>query len=192
MGYRPKIIDIIIILISIKYLSNTLATRKNLSEWSISQSSACAFCLQPESLQHIVSSCKSYLQDGRYTWRHNSVLLYLAKALSSFSNCSLYADLPSYLSPSLITGDSPRPDLVMITKNCSLYILELTLEFESNMQINSNHKATNAKLSLLTSILHTPTSNHTINTVVSIAIRYTFYVFCRRNKFWPNPELLDL
>ena len=27
--------------------------------------------------------------------------------------------------------------------------------------------------------------------VVSIAIRCTYYEFCRRNKSWPNPELLD-
>ena len=31
---------------SVKYLNNTLATRKNLSKWSIFQSSACSFCLK--------------------------------------------------------------------------------------------------------------------------------------------------
>ena len=66
---------------SIKYLNNTFATRKNLNKWSISQSSACSFCLQSETLQHVVSSCKTYLEKGRYTWRHNSVLLHLAKTL---------------------------------------------------------------------------------------------------------------
>ena len=49
--------------------------------------------------------------------------------------------LPSFLSPSFITGDSLRPDLVLITKNSTLYILELTLGFESNIQINSDRKA---------------------------------------------------
>ena len=29
-------------------------------------------------------------------------------------NTSLYADLPSFPSPSLITGDSFRPDLVLV------------------------------------------------------------------------------
>ena len=88
------------------------------------------------SLQHVVSSCKSYLEDDRYTWRHNSVLLYLDKTFSSLSNCLLYADLPSVLFPSVITGDSLRPDLVLILNNSTRYILELTLGFESNMQIN--------------------------------------------------------
>ena len=126
---------------SLIYLNNTLATRKNLCKWSILQSSACSFCLQAESLQHVVSSCKSYLDEGRYTWRHNSVLLCLAKTFSSFSDCLLYADLPSFLSPSVITGDSLRPDLVLISINSTLYILELTLGFESNIQINGDRKA---------------------------------------------------
>ena len=126
---------------SLKYLNNTLAARKNLCKWSIRQSSACSFCLQAESLQHVVSSCKSHLDEGRYTWRHNSVLLCLAKTFSSFSDCLLYADLPSFLSPSVITGDSLRPDLVLIPNNSILYILELTVGLESNIQINSDRKA---------------------------------------------------
>ena len=124
---------------SIKYLNNTLATRKNLGILAISQSSACSFCLRTETLQHVVSSCTTYLEESRYTWRHDSVLLYLAKALTSLSKCSLYADLPSCLSPSIITRDSLRPDLVLVT-DTSLYILELTVGFESNLQINSDRK----------------------------------------------------
>ena len=40
---------------------------------------------------------------------------------------------------SIITGDSIRPDLVLVT-DTSLYILELTVGFESNLQINSDRK----------------------------------------------------
>ena len=115
---------------SIKYLNNTLRVRKNLCKWSILQSSACSFFLQAESLQHVVSSCKSYLEDDRYTWRHNLVLLYLSTALSSYPNCLLYAYLHSY-----------RPDFVLISNNSTLYILELTSGYESNRQINSDCKA---------------------------------------------------
>ena len=105
------------------------------------QSSGCSFCLQAEALQNVVSGSKSYLEDSQYTWRHNSALLYLDKAFSSFLNCLLYTDLPSFLSPSVITGDSLRPDLVLISNNSTLYTLELTLEFESNIRINSDRKA---------------------------------------------------
>ena len=66
---------------SIKCLNKTLATRKNLNKWSISQSSACSSCLQSENLQHVISSCKTYLEDGRYNWSQNSVLLYLQRLI---------------------------------------------------------------------------------------------------------------
>jgi len=122
-------------------LSNTLATQKNLSKWWITQSSACSFCLQSETLQHIVSSCKSYLEQGRYTWRHDSVLNFIANTLSGLQFCSLYASLPAFLSPSLITGDSHRPDLILVTNDNNSYILELTIRFESNIKFNSDRKA---------------------------------------------------
>ena len=121
-------------------MNNTLATKKNLCKWSLSNTYACSFCFQSENLQHIVSSCNFYLQDGRYTWRHNSVLLHIAKTLSSVVHSSLFADLPIFPSPSLITGESLRPDLVLVLDNTA-YVLELTVGFESNIKINSDCKA---------------------------------------------------
>ena len=55
-----------------------------------------------------------------------SVLSYLAKSMSSIKNASLYADLPSFPCPSLITGDSLRPDLVLVLNN-NWYILSTLL-----------------------------------------------------------------
>ena len=126
---------------SLKYLTNTLTPCKNLFTWSIGQSSACSFCLQSEALQHIVSSFKLYLDQGRYTWRHDSVLNFIANSLSALPSYSIYADLPPFLSPSLVTGDSLRPDLFLITKNKTLYICELTIGFETSIQVNSDCKA---------------------------------------------------
>ena len=126
---------------TLKYLSNNLATIKNLSKWFITQSPACSFCLQSETLQHIVSSCKSYLEQGRYTWRHDSVLNFIENTFPGLQSCSLYADLPVFLSPSPITGDSLRPDLILIAKNNDLYILEPTIGYETNITFNSHRKA---------------------------------------------------
>jgi len=117
---------------SLKCWTNTLATRKNLSMWSISQSSACSLCLHPETLRHIVSSCKLYLEHGRYTWRHDSVLSSTAKKFSTLTNCSLYPDLPAFIPLSFITGSAFRPDLLIITKENVPYILQLTIGFETN------------------------------------------------------------
>ena len=38
--------------------------------------------------------------------------------------------------------------------NASVYVLELTVGFESNIKINSDRKATKYRLSLITSIVH--------------------------------------
>ena len=75
-------------------------------------------------------SCRSY--HGTYTWRHDSVLNLLAKTLSSVSDAKLFADLPGYNSPSIITGDEYRPDMLLITSDNTLYVAELTAGHESN------------------------------------------------------------
>ena len=53
---------------TIKYLNKILPTCTNLSLWNLSQSSYCQFCLNPETLLHVVADCKVYLEQGRYTW----------------------------------------------------------------------------------------------------------------------------
>ena len=82
------------------------------------------------------------MDEGRYTWRHNSVLLFLANTFSSLKQCTVYAALPSFLSPCFITGESYRPDLLLLTDKNILYILELTVGFKTNIQNNSDRKAT--------------------------------------------------
>ena len=57
----------------------------------------------------------------------------------------LYADLPFFSSPSLITVDSLRPDLALISPDNILYFLEYTVEFEVNIESNSNRKAAKHK-----------------------------------------------
>ena len=128
---------------SIRYLSNTLANRVNLYKWKLSQSSDCSFCLCPESLLHVVSGCKSYLEEERYTWRHNSALHFVASTLQSVRYSSLYADLPGFLSPCIITGDQLRPDMLLSIGKTTLYMIELTVGFETNLNSNAERKHEN-------------------------------------------------
>ena len=79
----------------------------------------------------------------RFTWRYDSVLNFIANTLSVLPSCSMYAVLPAFLSPSLVTGDSLWPDLLLITKSKTLYVLGLTIGFETNIKVNSDHKALN-------------------------------------------------
>ena len=78
-------------------------------------------------------TCEMLFQDFA-----NAVLLYLEKTLSSLSKSSHNTDLPSFISPRTTTGESLRPDFVLL--DSSLYILEPTVGFESNIQINSERK----------------------------------------------------
>ena len=125
---------------TVRYLNNTLANRTNLHKWKLSSSPDCSFCLKPESLLHIVAGCKSYLEDGRYTWRHNSALHFIASTLQCIKNSTMYADLPGFLSPCIITGDHLRPDILISTGLATIYIIELTVGFDTNINLNAERK----------------------------------------------------
>ena len=119
-------------------MNNCLPTRKNLTKWGLTSNPDCSFCLRPETLMHVVAGCQSYLE--RFTWRHDSVLNFLAQTLQSIHTCKLYADLSGFKSPSIITGDIYRPDLLVITPDESLYVVELTVGFETNLRNNVDRK----------------------------------------------------
>ena len=78
---------------TIRYINNTLTTRKNMARWGLSQSPDCSFCLNPESLPHVVAGCQQYLD--RFTRRYDSILNFIAKSLQPVINVhsSLYADV---------------------------------------------------------------------------------------------------
>ena len=123
---------------TVRYINNSLPTRQNLARWGLSPTSDCSRCLAPETLLHVVAGCQSYLE--RFTWRHDSVLNFLATNLQTVSSSHLYVDLPGYKSPSIITGDTYRPDLLLLTSTGTLYIVELTVGFETSLQKNVERK----------------------------------------------------
>ena len=150
----------------------------------------------------------------------------LANTFSSHKQYNDYADLPSFLCPCFITGESFGTDFLLLTDKNILYILELTLGFETNMQSNRDRKAakfsslisdlsfsyrkvkfTNLFMSAigamgsscksLLSLLNDLHFNKTIQKIfitkaMNISIRSGYYIFCRQNKPWTNPELLTL
>ena len=58
-----------------------LLTPTNLVKWGITESEKCSLCDRPCNLEHILSSCRTALTQGRFTWRHNKVLEKLAHHL---------------------------------------------------------------------------------------------------------------
>ncbi|XP_061748367.1 uncharacterized protein LOC133546664 [Nerophis ophidion] len=62
---------------------DTLPCPRNLHQW-YGQEESCPLCGAPNaSLQHLLSSCKIGLTQGRFRWRHDQVLMKLAEILES-------------------------------------------------------------------------------------------------------------
>ena len=55
-------------------------------------------------------------------------------------HASLYADVNGFLNPTIITGENYRPDLLFLIQSKCLYVLELTVGFESNLNNNAVRK----------------------------------------------------
>ena len=130
--------------------SDTLPTPMNLARWNIIINPVCVLCqsTQPTS-NHILTGCSVALDQGRYTWRHDSVLQVFVRNLQKvLLPCfKLYADLPGYLAsaspPSTIppnfSSSLSRPDLVLVSSD-SIVLFELTVV------TNTKHHFTAASL----------------------------------------------
>ena len=127
---------------AIRYLNNSLSNRSNTHKWGSVPSPNCLHCQTPQTLGHVVGGCKQALKDGKFNWRHDSVLLNFTKAIASIPNVRVYSDLKDsdlFMSPSVVSGEMLRPDLIVI-KGSDMFIMELTIGFETNMSKNADRK----------------------------------------------------
>ena len=99
---------------------------------------------------HILSNCPTSLQQGRYTWRHDSALKILASGIKTILHpqARLIADLPNLRAtdnppstiPSEILDTTARPDIVIIQQH-EITLLELTVPFNSPEGLaNAKHR----------------------------------------------------
>ena len=180
-------------------------------------------------MKHVVATCKHYLDEKRFNWRHDSILLYIAKCLSHSTVTKVYVDIAGYPSPEEIIDNGQRPDLI-VTRDSdgkkSITVLELTAGFESNLASNFTRKniryndlveelknsydcAEYVNLSLSATgyidndsapaFLQFIKDNGLeqskltiIKSIIAIAIRCTYFIFCKRNKYWDTKILLEL
>lgn len=77
-----------------------------------------------KSFLHVVAGSKTYLNKGRYTWRHNSALNFLASTFKYIKDCTLHSELPDYLLTCIITSDELCSDMIISTSNNTLYIIK--------------------------------------------------------------------
>ena len=61
---------------------NWLKTPDMMKVWGYKKTAYCPLCKHPQcTLHHIISGCKVALDQGRYTWRHDSILGYLGQVM---------------------------------------------------------------------------------------------------------------
>jgi len=125
---------------------NTLPTLSNLKQWGKSSSDKCPHCAQKETTFHILNGCKIFLDQGRYTWRHDCLVNYLYK-IAKNSDFEVYADLKGKNTsggtiPADILVTAERPDLVLINRSEKLiYMYELTVPYETRLDKAHNLKS---------------------------------------------------
>ena len=129
---------------------NTLPSLDNLKRWGKRVNDRCPFCGNIETLAHILSNCSTALNQGRLTWRHNSVLSSIINLIRPHlkPGMTLYSDMPGYQAPHggtipphiLVT--SLKPDIFIFNRlSQEVIVFELTCPWDTNINRSHNFKA---------------------------------------------------
>ena len=117
--------------------SGTIPTPMNMARWKIQIVSKCPLCGYLRSTtKHFLNGCQTALTQGRYTWRHDSILYELVSTLQRNvpEGSNVYADLNGFRASSNPPASVPpelcltpyRPDIVVIGGGMAT-LLELTV-----------------------------------------------------------------
>ena len=139
-----------------KFLMNsvidTLNTNANLCRWGKKISDKCKHCGNKETLHHVLNSCQTALQDGRFTWRHDNLLRYLIDLIHEGikkTEAQIFADLDdtpfktigASTIPNECTQTNLRPDICVLWKNLrKILLFELSVPFELNIDKAHDYK----------------------------------------------------
>ena len=129
-----------------------LPTFSNLRTWGKRSQTKCKLCGNYETLLHVLNNCTVSLNQGRYTWRHNSILKHMLTALKGFieptnNDLSLFSDIGGYTTtggtlPVDVIVSKLKPDMVFYNKkDNTVHLVELTVPFEKNIQKAHDRKA---------------------------------------------------
>ena len=86
--------------------TNTLPTQDNLKHWGKNISEKYHLCKNRDSTLHCLNGCKLALDQGRYTWRHNNIIIYIVKNVDT-SKCKVHSDIAGYQTSN--GGSLPHP-----------------------------------------------------------------------------------
>jgi hypothetical protein len=141
---------------------DTLDSPANLKRWHLQPSDECCLCKREKcTVRHVLSGCKVALAQGRYRYRHDSVLRVISHHLVGFINrkkaCGgkvvkgllneaddwvFMADLDKRLVfPVEIVATRLRPDIVIYSRlSGTVIMVELTCPCEENVEVQHKRK----------------------------------------------------
>ena len=130
--------------------SDSLNHNSNLLRWGKRTNDHCSSCGNKETLQNVLNICPVYLNQGRFTWRHNNVLKYIwnsikegldAKEFEHRSRADLDDTAGSTTVPLECAATNLKPDIcVFLPQNHQLTIVELSVSFEPNISKMHDYK----------------------------------------------------
>ena len=135
--------------------ADCLPTPLNLRRWHYRVCNKCPLCSSPTPTSaHILNGCQEALIQGRYTWRHDSVLNCLLSSVQKElpATAHLFADIPSWRAsesppatvPTSTSTTLARPDIVLI-EDLSVNLLELTVPTNTNEALLAARKRKSEK-----------------------------------------------
>jgi hypothetical protein len=142
-----------ILAFAMRLATDSLASPSNLRRWGKRVLATCPLCSCPQgTLAHIINFCPVALNQGRMTWRHNSVLNYLFHEIKKEApeNIEIYSDLPGKMVNNAVipsdiltcSGSGSKPDLVIISRQTNqIALLELTCPLERNLSKANGFKS---------------------------------------------------
>ena len=171
----------------INSVSDTLNTSVNLQRWGKRMTSNCKSCGNHETLHHVLNNCSVFLEQGRYTWRHNNILHHIYNFLNSSlkDSVTLSCDLDNKIKgfttvPINYAVTNLIPDLCLYYEDengKNITILELTVPFELNIE-NSHSRKTNKYAALISDL----NSNGVKTTFISLEIGSRGYISAENMK----------
>ena len=132
---------------------NSVRTPDMLKLWGYTQVATCALCNHIQcTLHHLLVNCEYALKQGRYTWRHDSVLfdieIALSKLIQSFNNnkkpsCFAEVAKKDYKRSFLRAGESKKKSAATERKSRSLLEhandWKLQVDFEDRKLVPADH-----------------------------------------------------
>lgn len=143
---------------TLKLSTNSLPSPDNLRRWGKRNMGCCPLCSYPNgTLAHIINICPVALKQGRFTWRHDSVLSHLTTKIKSITtpNTEVFSDINGHdINGFTIPGDihppggiGSKPDLVILNRSEKrIALLELTCSLQRNTEnahVRKTRKYTN-------------------------------------------------